>query len=82
MPAAGLVYQGGVCVFFVQNADLKLQLRDLQAKITALSERQVRAALRENTCCRISVLYELHVCLDQFNILGSESLLVCPEKPR
>ncbi|XP_058636413.1 PHD finger protein 21Aa isoform X4 [Onychostoma macrolepis] len=32
--------QGGVCVFFVQNADLKLQLRDLQAKITALSERQ------------------------------------------
>uniref|UniRef100_A0A671RSJ0 Uncharacterized protein n=1 Tax=Sinocyclocheilus anshuiensis TaxID=1608454 RepID=A0A671RSJ0_9TELE len=28
-----------------QNADLKLQLRDLQAKITALSERQVRAAL-------------------------------------
>ncbi|RXN17305.1 PHD finger 21A-like isoform X3 [Labeo rohita] len=43
-----------------QNADLKLQLRDLQAKITALSERQVRAALRENTCCRISVLYELH----------------------
>uniref|UniRef100_A0A8C2FNU4 Uncharacterized protein n=1 Tax=Cyprinus carpio TaxID=7962 RepID=A0A8C2FNU4_CYPCA len=28
-----------------QNADLKLQLRDLQAKITSLSERQVRAAL-------------------------------------
>uniref|UniRef100_A0A8C2FGD1 Uncharacterized protein n=1 Tax=Cyprinus carpio TaxID=7962 RepID=A0A8C2FGD1_CYPCA len=39
------IHQGGVCVFFVQNADLKLQLRDLQAKITALSERQVRAAL-------------------------------------
>ncbi len=69
------MYQGGVCVFFVQNADLKLQLRDLQAKITALSERQVRAALWENTCCRISVLCELHVCLDQFDYLGSESPL-------
>lgn len=77
--AAGLVYQGGVCVFFVQNADLKLQLRDLQAKITSLSERQVRAALWENPCCRISVLYELHVCLDQFNYLGSESPCVSQE---
>lgn len=66
-------------MFFVQNADLKLQLRDLQAKITALSERQVRAALRENPCCRISVLYELHVCLDQFNYLGSESPRVSRE---
>ncbi len=80
IPAAGLVYQGGVCVFFVQNADLKLQLRDLQAKITALSERQVRAALWENTCCRISVLCELHVCLDQFDYLGSESPLGVPRK--
>ncbi len=74
------MYQAGVCVFFVQNADLKLQLRDLQAKITALSERQVRAALWENTCCCISVLYELHVCLDHFNYLGSESPHDVPRK--
>uniref|UniRef100_A0A673IBC7 Uncharacterized protein n=1 Tax=Sinocyclocheilus rhinocerous TaxID=307959 RepID=A0A673IBC7_9TELE len=50
-----------------QNADLKLQLRDLQAKITALSERQVRLNTNNQALLQPSETFDISLLLSSLN---------------